>query len=126
MHIADIREGRGDVELSISELRAALEVTPDNQDLHLLIADDSLKLEKLDDAIKYYSLCVKYSERAEATDSGYYLYSLISLGEIYSQKKDKATAKKYFNLVKKHAGRKDEAYKDAKQRLKKLEKDSKD
>jgi len=77
---------------------------------------------KLDDAIKYYSLCVKYSEQAEATDSGYYLYSLISLGEIYYQKKDKATAKKYFNIVKKKAGRKEEAYKDAKQRLKKLEK----
>jgi TolA-binding protein len=81
---------------------------------------------KLDDAIKYYSLCVKYSEEVNATDSGYYLYSLISLGEIYYQKKDKATAKKYFNLVKKHAGRKDEAYKDAKQRLKRLEKANKD
>jgi len=81
---------------------------------------------KLDDAIKYYSLCVKYSEEVGATDSGYYLYSLISLGEIYYQKKDKATAKKYFNLVKKHAGRKEEAYKDAKQRLKRLEKASKD
>jgi len=81
---------------------------------------------KLDDAIKYYSLCVKYSEQAEATDSGYYLYSLISLGEIYYQKKDKATAKKYFNIVKKKAGRKDEAYKDAKQRLKRMEKASKD
>jgi len=77
---------------------------------------------KLDDAIKYYSLCVKYSEEIGATDSGYYLYSLISLGEIYYQKKDKATAKRYFNLVKKKAGRKEEAYKDAKQRLKKLEK----
>jgi hypothetical protein len=81
---------------------------------------------KLDDAIKYYSLCVNYSEEVGATDSGYYLYSLISLGEIYYQRKDKVTAKKYFNLVKKHAGRKDEAYKDAKQRLKKLEKASKD
>ena len=77
---------------------------------------------KLEDAKKYYLLCVKYSEEVNATDSGYYLYSLISLGEIYYQQKDKATAKKYFNLVKKKAGRKDEAFKDAKQRLKKLEK----
>jgi len=82
--------------------------------------------QKLDEAIKYYSLCVKYSEEVDATDSGYYLYSLISLGEIYFQKKDKATAKKYFNLVKKKAGRKEEAYKDAKRRLKNLEKASKD
>lgn len=77
---------------------------------------------KLDEAKKYYLLTVKYSEEVEATDSGYYLYSLIALGEIYQQQKDKATAKKYFNLVKKKAGRKDEAYKDAKRRLKKLEK----
>jgi hypothetical protein len=76
----------------------------------------------LEEAKKYYLLSVKYSEEVEATDSGYYLYSLIALGEIYQQQKDKATAKKYFNLVKKKAGRKDEAYKDAKRRLKKLEK----
>ncbi len=81
---------------------------------------------KLEEAKKYYLLGVKYSEEVGATDSGYYLYSLISLGEIYSQQKDKKTAKKYFNLVKKTAGRKDEAYKDAKRRLKKLEKASKD
>jgi len=81
---------------------------------------------KLEDAKKYYLLCVKYSEEVNATDSGYYLYSLISLGEIYYQQKDKATAKKYFNLVKKKAGRKDEAFKDAKRRLKNLEKASKD
>lgn len=77
---------------------------------------------KLEEAKKYYLLSVKYSEEVEATDSGYYLYSLIALGEIYQQQKDKATAKKYFSLVKKKAGRKDEAYKDAKRRLKKLEK----
>lgn len=81
---------------------------------------------RLDEAKKYYLRAVKFSEEVKAFDSGYYLYSLISLGEIYSQEGDKKTAKKYFTLVKKHAGRKNEAYKDAKQRLKKLEKASKD
>ncbi len=81
---------------------------------------------KLEEAKKYYLLAAKYSEEVGATDSGYYLYSLISLGEIYSQQKDSKTAKRYFNLVKKKAGRKDEAYKDAKRRLKKLEKASSD
>jgi c-di-GMP-related signal transduction protein len=81
---------------------------------------------KIEEAKKYYLLSVKYSEEVGATDSGYYLYSLISLGEIYNQQKDKATARKYFNLVKKKADRKDEAYKDAKRRLKNLEKASKD
>jgi hypothetical protein len=79
-----------------------------------------------EDAKKYYLLSIKYSEQVGATDSGYYLYSLIALGEIYQKQGDKATAKKYFKVVKKKADRKDEAYKDAKQRLQKLEKASKD
>jgi len=79
-----------------------------------------------DDAKRYYLQSVAYSEQVGATDSGYYYYSLLSLGEIYQRQGDKATAKSYFNKVKKAAGRKDEAYKDAKERLKKLEKTSKD
>lgn len=75
----------------------------------------------LDDAKKYYQLCVKYAEEIDATDSGYYLYSLIALGEIAQKQGNKAEAKKYFNEVKKKAKRKDEAFKDAKRRLKKME-----
>ena len=78
---------------------------------------------KLDDAKKYYLLAVKYAEEIEATESGYYLFSLISLGEISEKQGDKAAAKKYFIEVKKLSSRKDEAYKDAKKRLKKLEKE---
>ena len=81
---------------------------------------------KWEEAKKYYLLSVKYSEQVGATDTGYYLYSLISLGEIYQKQGDKVTAKKYFKQVKKKADRKDEAYKDAKQRLQKMEKASKD
>lgn len=79
---------------------------------------------KWDEAKKYYELSAKYAEQIEATESGYYLYSLIALGEINERQGKKAEAKRYFNLVKKKAKRKDEAYKDAKRRLKKL--DSKD
>jgi hypothetical protein len=79
-----------------------------------------------DDAKKYYLQSVAYSEQVGATDSGYYYYALLSLGEIYQKQKDKATAKKYFEKVKKVAGRKEEAYKDAKARLKKMEKANKD
>ncbi len=79
-----------------------------------------------EEAKKYYLQSVAYSEQVGATDSGYYFYSLLSLGEIYQKQGDKATAKNYFNKVKKAAGRKDEAYKDAKQRLQKLEKANKD
>lgn len=79
---------------------------------------------KWEEAKKYYLLSIKYAEQIEATESGYYLYSLIALGEINERQGNKTEAKKYFTLVKKKAKRKDEAYKDAKRRLKKI--DSKD
>lgn len=75
----------------------------------------------LDEAKKYYQLCVLFAEQIEATESGYYLYSLIALGEIASKQGNKAEARKYFKDVKKKAKRKDEAFKDAKRRLKKME-----
>ncbi len=77
---------------------------------------------KPDEAKKYYLLAAKYAEEIGATDSGYYLFSLIALGEISEKQGDRAAAKKYFKEVKRLSGRKDEAYKDAKKRLKKLEK----
>jgi predicted Zn-dependent protease len=67
-------------------------------------------------------LAIKYAEEIGATESGYYLFSLIALGEINEKQGNKAEAKKYFKEVKKKAGRKDEAYKDAKKRLKNMEK----
>jgi hypothetical protein len=77
---------------------------------------------KDDQAKKYYLLSIKYAEEIGAIESGYSLYSLIALGEINQRQGNKAEAKKYFTLVKKKAGRKDEAFKDAKRRLKGLEK----
>jgi tetratricopeptide (TPR) repeat protein len=77
---------------------------------------------KLDEAKAYYKLCIKYAEEIGATDSGYYLYSMIALGEIADKQGNKSEAKKYFKEVKKRADRKDEAFKDAKRRLKGLEK----
>ena len=77
---------------------------------------------QLQDAKKYYLLAVQYAEQSGSTDSGYYLYSLIALGEIAEKQGNKAEASKYFKEVKKKAARKDEAFKDAKRRLKELEK----
>lgn len=77
---------------------------------------------KYDDAKKYYQMCIKFAEKIGSADSGYSLYSMIALGEIAQAQGNKAEAKKYFNEVKKKTGKKDEAYKDAKRRLKKLEK----
>jgi tetratricopeptide (TPR) repeat protein len=76
----------------------------------------------LDEAKRYYQQCIHFAEQIEATESGYYLFSLIALGEISEKQGNKAEAKKYFQLVKKKASRGDEAFKDAKKRLKKLEK----
>ena len=76
-----------------------------------------------EEAKQYYELAVKYAERSGATNSGYYLYALIALGEMAEKQGDKALARKYFMEVKDKAERKDEAFKDAKRRLKKLEQD---
>jgi hypothetical protein len=78
---------------------------------------------KPEEAKKYYLQAIKFAEQVNATESGYYLYSIIALGEIADKQGNKAEAKKYYKEVKKKAGHKDEAYKDAKRRLKKLEKD---
>lgn len=77
---------------------------------------------KLDEAKKYYTLCMKYAEEIGATESGYYLFSMIALGEIAERQGNKAEAKRWFKDVKKKADRKDEAFKDAKRRLKRMEK----
>lgn len=77
---------------------------------------------KLDESKKYYELAVKFAEEIGATESGYYLFSLIALGEINQKQGNKDEAKRYFQEVKKRAGRKDEAFKDAKKRLKNMEK----
>jgi hypothetical protein len=77
--------------------------------------------QKYDESKNYYLLCIKYAEEIGATDSGYYLYSLIALGEIAQRQGNKAEAKKYYKLVKSKSGRKDEAFKDAKRRLKKID-----
>ena len=76
----------------------------------------------LDEARIYYELCIKYAEEIGSIESGYYLYSLISLGEINQAQGNKAEAKRYFQMVRKKADRKDDAFKDAKRKLKRLEK----
>lgn len=74
-----------------------------------------------DESKKYYKHCIQFAEQSDATESGYYLYSLIALGEIAQRQGNKAEAKKYFTEAKKKSNRKDEAFKDAKRRLKKME-----
>lgn len=75
--IANIREARGDIEHSIAELRGGLELMPDNPELHLRIGDQSLRVEKLDDAIKEYETVLSAhpgsGRAAEGLTTAYYL-----------------------------------------------------
>src|SRR5690606_1880676 len=55
----------------------------------------------LTQAKKYYLKCKKFAEEIDALKTGYYLYSLIALGEIAEKEGNKALAKRYFQEVKK-------------------------
>jgi tetratricopeptide (TPR) repeat protein len=52
--IAEIRESRGDIEHAIAELRSGMDLMPNNTELLQRIASNSLRLEKIADAIKDY------------------------------------------------------------------------
>lgn len=75
--IANIREARGDIEHSIAELRSGLELMPNNPELHLRIGDESLRVEKVDDAIKEYQTVLQSSpgssRAADGLTTAYYL-----------------------------------------------------
>lgn len=79
LQIASIREARGDIEHSIAELRSALELMPNNADLQERIAEDNLRLEKLNDAIKGFQQVMSVNPGNAAAAKGitraYYLKS---------------------------------------------------
>lgn len=75
-----------------------------------------------DESKKYYRTAMSYAEQNNSTETGYYLFSMIALGEIAEREGNTEEARKYFTEVRKRTGRKDEANKDAKRRLKNLEK----
>ena len=71
------------------------------------------------EAKRYYSKTATIGEESESQESGYYLFSLISLGKIAAAEKNKALAKTYFNQVKRYAKRKHPAHQEARDFLKK-------
>lgn len=75
--IANVREVRGDIEHSIAELRSGLELMPDNADLQLKIGDQSLRVEKIDDAIKAYETVLNanpgHARAADGLTTAYYM-----------------------------------------------------
>lgn len=68
----------------------------------------------------YYNKTIDFAEAIGATESGYYLYSLVGLSEIAASEGDKNTAEKYLKQVKKESKRKHPANKRARKLLKEL------
>ena len=71
------------------------------------------------EAKRYYSKTATLGEESESQESGYYLFSLISLGKIATAEKNKALARTYFNQVKRYAKRKHPAHQEARDFIKK-------
>ncbi len=73
-----------------------------------------------DSAIYYYEKAIEFSEAIDATETGFYHYSMLSLGKIYSDKGEKEKARYYLKKVRKNAKRKDSAHKRARDIMKDL------
>lgn len=71
------------------------------------------------EAKRYYQKTLSYGEESESQESGYYLYSLIALGKMANEEKNKTLSKQYFAQVKKYAKRKHPAHKEAREYIKK-------
>ena len=77
------------------------------------------RFNQLAEAKKFYLRAIGFGEESESEESGYHLYSLLHMGEIYLKEGDKKNAKFYFNQVRKLAKRKHPAHAEAREFLKK-------
>lgn len=68
----------------------------------------------------YYKLSMEFGEAADATDMGYYLYSVVHLARIAYKEEDLTAAKMYYERVKEITKRKDAQNKEAREKLKEL------
>lgn len=73
-----------------------------------------------EESIKYYKMAIDYARSVEATETGYYLYSIINIGEVYEAMDDINSAKEYYKMAKKEAPWSHSAYKEARRKLKEL------
>jgi hypothetical protein len=70
----------------------------------------------------YFNRAIAYAQATEATESGYYLYSLQYLAQMAEEEKNIMTAKQYYERIKDDADSDHECYKLAKQKLKEFKK----
>ncbi|WP_425390357.1 tetratricopeptide repeat protein [Ekhidna sp.] len=75
---------------------------------------------KYDQAKAYYKRGMEFAEAIDATDMGYYFYSLLHLATIAEKEGDEDLAKDYYKQVKKAAKRSHSAHKQARSRLREL------
>lgn len=68
--MAKLREKRGDLDLAISELKSGLELIPEDISLHKRVAEHSLKLGRIDDAI------VEYEKVLQSSSDGACIHGL--------------------------------------------------
>jgi tetratricopeptide (TPR) repeat protein len=73
-----------------------------------------------DKAAQYYVQAVEFSRQKDMMETGYCLYSLLSLGKIAKADNRNGDAKHYFKQVKSYASRKQSVYKEAKKLLKEV------
>lgn len=74
-----------------------------------------------EDSKKYFKLAMEFSEWGNATDMGYYIYSILHLGRIAEKEEDITNAIAYYEKVKKVTKRKHSANKEARKKLKELD-----
>lgn len=70
LSIASVAESRGDMEMAIAELHAGLELIPNEPELLIRLANDSLRIDKFDDAIKNFELAAAAAPNTAAPLEG--------------------------------------------------------
>ncbi len=68
----------------------------------------------------YYQRAVNFATDISATESGYFLYSLLNLGEFAEKDEEYDLAKDYYQMIKKYADRKQDIHKKAREHLKEI------
>jgi hypothetical protein len=75
----------------------------------------------LTESKKYFKESIAYANLANATEKGYFFYSLLHLGEIAILEKKVDLALQYFKKVRKVTARKHPANQSAKEKIKQIE-----
>ncbi|MFT7283122.1 MAG: hypothetical protein ACI9DM_002862 [Cyclobacteriaceae bacterium] len=79
----------------------------------------------LDQSKKYFKYAVEYGELTNSQEKGYHIYALMHLARMAMKEEDWTIAKDYYEQVRSYTGRKRNANKEAKEKLKEIKKTQK-